>query len=116
MDDIFKCIFLNDNASIVIKISLNLVPKVLISIIPVLVQKMAWCWPGNKPLSDPIMVMYWCIYASLGLNVLNKENQCIIFVNIVIFFGTDLTQAEDNKDNNLCGHVLILIPFWDKIS
>ena len=30
--------------------------KVQISNIPALVQIMAWCWPGDKPLSEPLMV------------------------------------------------------------
>ena len=34
----------------------KLVPKSLISDIPALVQIMAWCGPGNKPLSEPMMV------------------------------------------------------------
>ena len=54
--DIFKCIFLNDNAWISLKISLKFVPKVRINNIPSLVQKMAWRRPGDKPLSEPMMV------------------------------------------------------------
>ena len=55
-DDIFKCIFLNENVWISIKISLKVVPKVQINNIPTLVQIMAWCRPGDKPLSEPMMV------------------------------------------------------------
>ena len=55
-DDIFKCIFLDENVSIPIKISLKLVPKGPINNIPALVQIMAWCHPGDKPLSEPMMV------------------------------------------------------------
>ena len=55
-DDIFKCIFLNENVWIPIKISLKFVPKGSINNIPALVQIMAWCRPGDKPLSDPTMV------------------------------------------------------------
>ena len=55
-DNIFKCIFLNENIWISIKISLNFVPKGSIYNIPALVQIMAWCRPGDKPLSDPMMV------------------------------------------------------------
>ena len=40
-----------------IKISLKFVTKGQIKIIPALVQIMAWCRPGGKPLSEPIMVM-----------------------------------------------------------
>ena len=55
-DDIFKCIFLNENVRIFIWISLKFVPKGPINNIPALVQIMAWCWPGNKPLSEPMKV------------------------------------------------------------
>ena len=55
-DDIFKCIFLNENAWISLKISLKFVPKVRINNIPALVQMMAWRRPGDKPLSEPMMV------------------------------------------------------------
>ena len=62
--DIFKCILLNENVWILHKISLKFVPKVHINNIPGLVQIMAWLQPGNKPLSEPIMVkllMHICI-------------------------------------------------------
>ena len=54
-DDIFKCIFLNENVWIPIKISLKFVPKGSINNIPALVQIMAWRRPGDKPLSEPMM-------------------------------------------------------------
>ena len=55
-DAIFKWIFLNENVWILIKISLKFAPKCLINNIPALVQIMAWCRLGNKPLSGPVMV------------------------------------------------------------
>ena len=55
-DDILKCIFLNGNVWILIKISLKFVPKGPINNIPTLVQIMAWCRPGDKPLSESMMV------------------------------------------------------------
>ena len=55
-DDIFKCIFLNENEWISSRISLKFVPKVPINNIPALVQIMAWCRSGGKPLSEPMMV------------------------------------------------------------
>ena len=39
-----------------IKISLKFVPKGPINNIPALVQIMAWRRPGDKPLSEPMMV------------------------------------------------------------
>ena len=50
-DDIFKCIFFNENLLISSKISLTSVPWVLINNIPALFQIMAWRRPGDKPLS-----------------------------------------------------------------
>ena len=55
-DDIFKCIFLNENISIAIDISLKFVPEGRINNIPALVQIMAWRRLGDKPLSEPMMV------------------------------------------------------------
>ena len=55
-DDIFKCIFLNENAWILIKISLKFVHKGSINNIPALFQIMAWRRPGDKPLSEPMLV------------------------------------------------------------
>ena len=55
-DDIFKCILLNENVWITIRNSLKFDPKVPINNIPALVQIMAWRRPGDKPLSEPVMV------------------------------------------------------------
>ena len=55
-DEIFKCILLNENVWIPIKISMKFVPKGPINNIPALVQMMAWRRPVDKPLSEPMMV------------------------------------------------------------
>ena len=57
-DDIFKCISSNEAVWILIKISfsLKLVPKGLINNTSALVELMAWRRPGDKPLSEPMMV------------------------------------------------------------
>ena len=60
-DDIFKSIFLNENVLISIKISLKCIPRDIFNNIPALVQMMAWSRPGIKPLSEPVMVIYWHI-------------------------------------------------------
>ena len=57
-DDVFKCNFLNENVWIQIKISLKFVPKGPINNIPALVQIMAWCRIGDKPLSEPMMAQF----------------------------------------------------------
>ena len=55
-DDIFQSIFLNENYCILIQISLKHVLKGPIYNNPALVQIMAWRRPGNKPLSEPMML------------------------------------------------------------
>ena len=72
----FKCIFLNENVWISIKISLRFLPKGPINNIPALVQIMAWRRPGDKPLSEPMLVILLThIYASLCLNELRYYHQ-----------------------------------------
>ena len=55
-DDTFKRIFLNENIRISTKNSLKFVPKGLINNIPTSVLIMAWRRPGDKPLSEPMLV------------------------------------------------------------
>ena len=56
-DDIFKCIFLNENVWITIRISLKFVSRGPSNNIPALVQIVAWHRSGDKPLSEPMMVI-----------------------------------------------------------
>ena len=55
-DDIFEWIIWNENVWISINISLKFVPRGQINNIPTLLQVMAWRRPGDKPLSEPMMV------------------------------------------------------------
>ena len=57
-DDIFKCILSNEDDRILIQISLNLIPRSPIDNKPALVQVMAWCWIGNKPLPEPMIAQF----------------------------------------------------------
>ena len=61
-DNIFKCIFLNENDRILIQISLKFVPRSPIYNKPVLIQAMAWCWTGNKPLHEPMLTQFTDTY------------------------------------------------------
>ena len=56
--NIFKRIFLNDFFQKSIAISLKFIPKGPIENIPALVQITAWRRPGDKPLSEPMMVWF----------------------------------------------------------
>ena len=55
-DDIFKGIFFNEIVRILIKISLKFVPQGPINNIPALFQIMTCRRPGDKPLSESMMV------------------------------------------------------------
>ena len=97
-DDIFKCIFVNENVWISLKISLKFVPKVPINNIPALVLIMAWRRPGDKPLSEP-MIVSWpthiCVTRqqwvkamaadATALSVTGQQQQCYWLCAVWIF-------------------------------
>ena len=102
-DDLFKCIFLNGNLWISIKISLKFVPKGPINNIPALVQIMAWRCPGDKPLSEAMMVslpMHICVtrpqWVKSVSNPLGWLNEWIEYllqsqlVTLVCIFNTNI--------------------------
>ena len=75
-DDMFMCIFLNENVWIPIEISLKFVPKGSINNKTALFQIMAWRRPGDKPLSEPIMVCsltHICVTRPQWVNKLSPE-------------------------------------------
>ena len=57
-DNVFKCIFLSENGRIPIQISLKFVPRSPIDNKPALVQAMAWCRTGDKPLPEPMLAQF----------------------------------------------------------
>ena len=84
LPDIFKYIFLNENIWILIKISLKSVPEGPIYNIPASVQIMAWRRPGDKQLSEPMVVRlptHMCVTRPQLVNV--KKTQ----VNENLSFG-----------------------------
>ena len=90
-DDILKWIFLNENIWISIEIPLKFVPKGQINNIPALFQIMAWRRPGDKPLSEPMMVsLLTHIYASLGLNELKHAQPNVPYTCIYLGFSVKL--------------------------
>ena len=63
-DNIFKCVFLNENIWILINISLKFVNNGQINNITALVEIMAWCRQGDNPSSEPMMfslLMHICV-------------------------------------------------------
>ena len=71
-DDIFKCIFLNQNVWISLNISLKFVSKGPINNIPALIQIMVWCRQATSHYLNQWWLDYRRIYASCGLNELKK--------------------------------------------
>ena len=66
-NDIFNCIFLNENDRIPIRISLKVVPMSPIDNKSALVQVMAWRWTGDKPLPELMLTQFADAYMrSLG--------------------------------------------------
>ena len=69
--DIFKCIFLNENTWIWIKISLEFAAKSTNNNMPALIRIMAWCRPSDRQLSESMMVRlrtHTCVTRSQQLN------------------------------------------------
>ena len=69
--NILKCIFLNENVWISIKISLKFVPSCPINNIPALVWIMVWHQPGDKPLSESMvlnLLTHVCVTRPQGVN------------------------------------------------
>ena len=84
-DDIFKCIFLNEYNRIQIQISLNLVPGSPIDNKQALVQVMAWCWTGDKPLSKPMLTQFTDVFMrhySVGGGVKEENFKELHYLNI----------------------------------
>ena len=66
-----------------IEISLKFVPKRPINNIPALVQIMAWHRPGDKPLSEPMMVtlFYFCACKTLQWLLLKCMNTFVAYMS-----------------------------------
>ena len=60
--DNFRCIFLNENDRIPIRISLKSVSRSPIDNKPALVQVMAWRRTGDESLSEPMLIQFTDAY------------------------------------------------------
>ena len=61
-DDVFRCIFVNENICIWIQISLKFVPERPFDNKSALVQIMAWCRKGDKSLSELVLTQFTDAY------------------------------------------------------
>ena len=102
-DDIFKCIFLNENDKTPIQISLKYVPRSPIDNKPALVQVMSWCRTGEKPFTEPMLPQfhdaYIYIYAALGgdelkYDVFGTLNNELYVIGMVFVVTHDNAETE----------------------
>ena len=84
---------MNEKCCILIKIPLKLVPKGPINNTAALVQRMAWCVPCDRPLSEPMMVSlptHICAtrhqWVKAGVKLFLKRPVVMIFVTIIGIF------------------------------
>ena len=101
-DDIFKCIFLNENVWIPEKNSLRFVPKGRINNIPALVQIMPWQRPSDKQLYELMMVSLLtliCVTQPQWVNANHpKEYQLDLVFNIWLWSRKMIfNQAKENN-------------------
>ena len=86
-DDIFKCIFLNENDRIPVQISLKFVPRSPINNKAALVQVMAWRRTGDITWTndDPV---HWRIYAAVGGDELMQKrcNSSALAMELHLFY------------------------------
>ena len=105
-DDTFKRIFLNENIKIPITISLKFVPRGSINSIPALVQKMAWRRPGDKPLSEPMVVRlptHICVTRPQWVNPLTHWKREFHLTKNVFFYQCHI-HAQSVKPINMLTH------------
>ena len=89
-DDLFKYIFLNENAWILIEISLKFVPICQINNTPALVQIMAWHQLGDKLLSESVMARLptpICITRPQWVSTINGKTWNVYFTGYPVFFS-----------------------------
>ena len=85
-DDIFKCVFLNENVSISVTISLKYVLKGSIDKIPAWVQIMVCADQATSHYLNQWWLAYRRIYASLSLNELSYQFWAFLWLNISTYW------------------------------
>ena len=121
-DDIFKCIFLNENVWILIKISLNFVPRGQLTIFQLRFILIALCRPSDKPLSEPMMINLLTHIASLGCNVLTLNfvpkgsiNNIPASVYLIAWRQPGDKPLSEPMMISLLTHICVTRPQWDYV-
>ena len=110
-DDIFNCIFMNEDIWISIKISLKFVPEGPINNFAALVQIMAWRRPGDKPSSEQrldILLTHKCVTRPQRANINFQLRQEPVYFNFIAMprtsCYTSLCHHDDYISINAPGH------------
>ena len=95
-ENIFRNIFMNEKFCIVIRISLKFVPKGPINNIPALVEIIARPQPGNKPLSESMMIIllsHICVirpqWVKQTIHISNERDTCFNAMKFTLYICTD---------------------------
>ena len=133
-DDILKCILLNENGCIPNNISLKFVPKGTINNNTALVQVMAWRHPGDKPLSEPMIVRlltHICVTRPQWVknNVCKRLIACLehivlslVWISKIVFHSNAVHKITDNikrfrdKRNNVIGIFIDFTNAFDTVD
>ena len=120
-DDIFKCIFLNEDDKISIKMSLKLVPRSPIDNKPAFVQVMAWCRTYDMQLPEPMLTQFTDAYIrhsgemSINANPNMKSKLTQKLCNTKIWH-VNITQQHELQFNYSCTSQTIVFLFSKIIS
>ena len=111
-----KAFFFNENVRILINISLTFVPKAPNNNIPALVHIMALRRPGDKPLSEPMMVSlltHICVTRPQWVKEYKAcETQDYISMNIIIIFCQNRTRGNSSVHVcQICMQCIVLFHF-----
>ena len=116
--DIFKWFVLNGNVLISLKISLKCVPMAQINNTPVLVQIMAWCRTGDKPLSELMMVnllTHTCVTRPQCVDlILYKLSRYFLNVQAITFHS--LHYLKHSFTHTVCSYFCKPITFKSQIN
>ena len=93
-DDVLKCIFLNENVLILLKIPQKFVPKGPINNIPALVQIMAWHRPGDKPLSELMLVFVPTHIYMRHLASMSWKGNTLVYIAVMIHANMKITNCK----------------------
>ena len=124
--------FFCENVWISLRISMKLLPNVRINNIPAFVQIMAWCTPGDKPLSEPMMfslLTHICVTQPQWVNIYvlrywcyapgNKNCDIILIILILLYKECSFVMIKSSKRKQWMQYLLIVsyhsTQKWDKI-